>query len=83
MSRVASQPVNVPSGVEVTVSGRAVTVKGPKGTLEHRLHDAVDVERNDDALNCSPRQGAEISIACWLWPGIYVATFWQEAVGRH
>jgi len=63
MSRVASQPVNVPSGVEVTVSGRAVTVKGPKGTLEHRLHDAVDLERSEDVLSCKVREGAENAVA--------------------
>lgn len=37
MSRIGKQPVQVPSGVEVTIDGRQVTVKGPKGTLEHTV----------------------------------------------
>jgi large subunit ribosomal protein L6 len=63
MSRVAKQPVRVPSGVEVTIEGQAVTVKGPKGTLEHRVHDTVEVVRSDDALNCSAPEGAENGMA--------------------
>jgi len=59
MSRIASKPISVPSAVEVTIDGRSVTVKGPKGTLEHRLHDAVEVERNDDALHCNALEGVE------------------------
>ena len=35
MSRIGKQPIPVPSGVEVTIDGQHVTVKGPKGTLEH------------------------------------------------
>ena len=33
MSRIGKLPVTVPSGVEVTIDGQAVTVQGPKGTL--------------------------------------------------
>ncbi len=63
MSRVAQKPINVPSGVEVAIDGQSLTVKGPKGTLEHRIHDTVEVVRNDDALHCSARQGAEKGVA--------------------
>ena len=35
MSRIGKQPITIPSGVEVTLDGSHVTVKGPKGTLEH------------------------------------------------
>jgi len=59
MSRVARKPISVPSGVDVTIEGRTVTVKGPKGTLEHRLHDAVEVERNDGAVKCNALAGEE------------------------
>jgi len=58
MSRVAKKPISVPSGVEVTIEGQSITVKGSKGTLEHRVHDGVEVVRNEDALSCSPRQNA-------------------------
>jgi len=63
MSRIAKQPIEVPNGVEITLNGRDVTIKGPKGTLEHRLHDDVEVERGDDALHCSARTGAENGVA--------------------
>ncbi len=35
MSRIGKQPIAIPSGVDVTLDGAHVTVKGPKGTLEH------------------------------------------------
>ena len=35
MSRIGRLPIPVPSGVEVTLVGQSVTVKGPKGTLSH------------------------------------------------
>lgn len=63
MSRIAKQPIEVPSGVEVTIDGQSVTVKGPKGSLEHRIHDNVQVVRNDEALNCSAREGVENGVA--------------------
>lgn len=63
MSRIANKPINVPSGVEITLQGQSVTVKGPKGTLEHRIHDNVEVLRNDDTLNCKPREGVENGVA--------------------
>ena len=46
MSRIGRMPVLVPSGVDVTISGRDVTVKGPKGTLS--LEVAVPIEVNHD-----------------------------------
>lgn len=41
MSRVANQPVTVPGGVSVDLSGAQIVVKGPKGTLEHKLNAMV------------------------------------------
>jgi large subunit ribosomal protein L6 len=43
MSRVAKNPVSLPSGVEVKIDGRKVSVKGSKGNLEHEVHELVDV----------------------------------------
>ena len=48
MSRIGRLPITVPSGVEVTVDGSVVTVKGPKGTLTHMVVEPIAVERNDD-----------------------------------
>jgi large subunit ribosomal protein L6 len=50
MSRIGKQPIAVPSGVDVTISGTHVTVKGPKGQLEHDIVGAVTVERDGDAI---------------------------------
>ena len=48
MSRVGKQPITVPSGVEVTINGSHVVVKGPKGTLEHDAPDTITVTRDGD-----------------------------------
>jgi large subunit ribosomal protein L6 len=44
MSRIGKQPIDLPKSVQVTVSGRTVQVKGPKGTLSRDLHQDVDVQ---------------------------------------
>ena len=49
MSRIGKLPVTVPSGVDVTISGRTVTVKGPKGTLSHTVIEPITLERDDDS----------------------------------
>jgi large subunit ribosomal protein L6 len=48
MSRIGKLPVAVPSGVEVTIDGQHIKVKGPKGTLEHTVSEPITVERDDD-----------------------------------
>jgi len=50
MSRIGKQPIPIPSGVDVTIAGPRVTVKGPKGTLEHTIVGDVKIERDDDTL---------------------------------
>jgi large subunit ribosomal protein L6 len=44
MSRKGKQPIPLPKGVEVKVSGSDITVKGPKGTLQQKLHPAIVVK---------------------------------------
>ena len=48
MSRIGKLPVPVPSGVEVTLDDRHVTVKGPKGTLSHTVAAPITVARAED-----------------------------------
>jgi large subunit ribosomal protein L6 len=48
MSRIGKLPVTVPSGVDVSIDGRTVTVKGPKGTLSHTVIEPITVERDDN-----------------------------------
>ena len=55
MSRIAKIPVEIPPNVEVTLDGRKVTVRGPKGTLEQQVHPLVQVDREDNVLKISAR----------------------------
>jgi large subunit ribosomal protein L6 len=48
MSRIGKLPVPVPSGVDVTIDGQNVTVKGPKGTLSHLVAAPITVDRAED-----------------------------------
>jgi len=48
MSRIGRLPIPVPSGVDVQIDGRAVTVKGPKGTLTHTVAAPIEIKRDDD-----------------------------------
>jgi len=50
MSRIGRLPITVPSGVDVTIDGRNVTVKGPKGSLSRSLHPDITVSREDATL---------------------------------
>lgn len=52
MSRVAKNPVVVPSGVEVALAASEISVKGPFGTLKQFLTDDVSVVREGDSLMC-------------------------------
>ena len=48
MSRIGKLPITVPSGVDVQVAERLVTVKGPKGSLSHTVAPPITVNRADD-----------------------------------
>ena len=48
MSRIGKLPIPVPSGVDVSIDGQAVTVKGPKGQLGHVVAAPITVEKVDD-----------------------------------
>jgi large subunit ribosomal protein L6 len=50
MSRIGKLPITVPSGVDVTIEGRTVTVKGPKGTLTHTVIEPITVSVNDGVV---------------------------------
>ena len=50
MSRIGKQPIPIPSGVEVTLDGSHVTVKGPKGTLEHDAPADITIAREGDEI---------------------------------
>lgn len=50
MSRIGKMPVAVPAGVDITIDGADVTVKGPKGTLSHTVAAPITVEKGDEGI---------------------------------
>ena len=50
MSRIGRSPIPVPGGVEVSVSGRRVTVRGPQGVLERDIPGSITVRQEDGTL---------------------------------
>jgi len=58
MSRIAKYPVDVPKGVEVTVSDSEISVKGPLGTLKQFMLPSVKIERDGEKLLCRAIEGA-------------------------
>ena len=48
MSRIGKKPIAIPAGVDVTIDGQSVAVKGPKGTLTHTLAEPITVTREED-----------------------------------
>ncbi len=60
MSRIGRLPITVPAGVEVTLVGRAITVKGPKGTLARDLHPDIKVVQEDGSILVSRPSEAKI-----------------------
>jgi large subunit ribosomal protein L6 len=47
MSRIAKNPITIPTGVEVKVDGTTVSVKGSKGQLSMKMHDLVQLEQSE------------------------------------
>jgi len=50
MSRIANSPVDIPTGVEVSISGRDISIKGSKGSLDLTIHDLVEIKQEDNVL---------------------------------
>ncbi|MET8281079.1 50S ribosomal protein L6 [Micromonospora sp. NPDC005174] len=48
MSRIGRKSIPVPSGVDITIDGQTVKVKGPKGELQHTIAEPITVERAED-----------------------------------
>ena len=53
MSRIGIRPIVVPAGVEVTIDGNCITVKGPKGQLSQEISKNMTVELNDGVITVS------------------------------
>ena len=59
MSRIAKAPIDVPSGVEIKISGQDITVKGSKGTLQLAAHPYVAVAQDQNQINVAPVKEAK------------------------
>lgn len=61
MARIT--PITIPSGVEVNINAQNVSVKGSKGSMEHAVHPAVEIVREDATLSFNPREGIDGAVA--------------------
>jgi large subunit ribosomal protein L6 len=63
MSRVASNPVTVPNGVEIKLDGRDLSVKGSKGTMQMMIHETVEINQVDNTLTFAAVSGKGTAMA--------------------
>ena len=62
-SRVARKPISLPKGVEVQVKDLKVTVKGPKGEIQHQLHPNIGLSVEDNQILILKQSGVTDAIA--------------------
>jgi large subunit ribosomal protein L6 len=65
MSRIGKKPIDVPNGVQVTIEGQTVTVKGPKGELAWTLIDDVVPAREGETIVLTKRDDSPRAQAMW------------------
>ena len=65
MSRIGKRASDMPSGVDATVSGQTVTVKGPKGSREFKATDDVSISVADGAVSVEPRGSSKRARQQW------------------
>lgn len=78
MSRVAKAPITLPKGVEVSISGQTVQVKGAKGTLSTTINSLVEINSDGAELKVSPRQTTQDG---WMQTGTARAVLNNLVVG--
>ena len=67
MSRIAKNPVALPSGVDFKVDGQKLGIKGSKGSFDYTVHDTVQVTVEDGSVTFAPAEGANDS--AWAMAG--------------
>ncbi|MCC6009329.1 MAG: 50S ribosomal protein L6 [Rhodobacteraceae bacterium] len=65
MSRIGKRPIELPGGVDVTLSGQKVEVKGPKGTRSFTATDDVTIEIGEGAITVTPRGASKRARQQW------------------
>lgn len=63
MSRIANAPISLPSGVEVSLDGQLVKVKGSKGELQWNVHELVSLKQEDAELKVSANDDSKQAVA--------------------
>jgi len=63
MSRVAKNPIKLPTGVDIKISGAQLNVKGPKGNLELVLHPGVSLNEDDGEYLVKPDSDKNFAMA--------------------
>jgi len=63
MSRVAQNPIKLPSGVDINISGSQLNVKGPKGNLDLVLHPAISLDETDGEYMVKPDGDKYVAMA--------------------
>ncbi|MBP2161814.1 MULTISPECIES: 50S ribosomal protein L6 [Asticcacaulis] len=65
MSRIGKKAISVPNGVNITLAGQDVTVKGPKGQLNWKVVEEIEVRQEGNVLHISPRGETQRHKAMW------------------
>jgi large subunit ribosomal protein L6 len=82
MSRIGKQPIEVPSGANVSLEGRTIKVKGPEGSLEYNFNDEITVKvdgktitvtRCDDSLRARQLHGLSRTLIANMVNGVVKA----------
>ena len=71
MSRIGKMPIPVPAGVDVTIDGQTVTVKGPKGELTRTFLPSMTITRDGDELIVTRPDDTRESKSCLLYTSPY------------
>lgn len=78
MSRVAKSPITLPAGVDVTINGQQVDLKGSKGTLSLNLHPLVSIKQEGSELKLAPTEDSQ---AAWMQTGTARSLLNNNVVG--
>ena len=65
MSRIGSQPINIPEGVIITLDGQNITVKGPKGELSRKVDGEISVVKEEKQILVSKKHNSRAAKQKW------------------
>ena len=80
MSRIAKSPISIPKGVEFSLSGNTVSIKGPKGQMSMDIHPLVELKNDGDVINFTARVEDKPS---WAMSGTMRAIVNNMVTGVH